>query len=119
MLENTALELSLPLPPGPARCHHHQLLYLQLDKLKISNTKYDGRKASILKITRKNIHFDTFFFFFYLPWVFVAACRLSPSCSEQGLLFVVVCGLLIGWLLLLQSTGSRHAGFSSWGTRAQ
>ena len=49
---------------------------------------------------------DSFFFFlrfnfiyFWLHWVFVA-----------------VRGLLIGWLLLLRSTGSRCAGFSSCGT---
>ena len=28
-------------------------------------------------------------------WVFVAACGPLPSCSEWGLLFVVVLGLLI------------------------
>ena len=53
------------------------------------------------------------YFYFWLRWIFVAACGLFSSCSEQGLLFVVVHGLLIGWLLLLQSTGSRCAGFGS------
>ena len=42
----------------------------------------------------------------------------SSSCSEQGLLFVAVCGLLIAWLLLLRSTGSRCVGFSSCGSQA-
>ena len=36
------------------------------------------------------------------------------SCGKRGLLFVAV-----RELLLLQSTGSRHVGFSSCGTRAQ
>ena len=36
--------------------------------------------------------------------------RAFSSCSEQGLLFFAVHGLLIVWLLLLQSTGSRRAG---------
>ena len=40
--------------------------------------------------------------------------RVFSSCSEQGLLFVEVRGLL-----LLQSMGSRCVGFSSCGTRAQ
>ena len=31
---------------------------------------------------------------FWLCWVFAAVCRLS-SCGEQGLLFVVMRGLLI------------------------
>ena len=34
--------------------------------------------------------------------------RALSSCSEWGLLFVMVCGLL-QWLLLLQSSGSRLA----------
>ena len=41
------------------------------------------------------------------------------GCSEQGLLSIVVHGLLIGWPLLLRSVSSRHAGFSSCGMRAQ
>ena len=40
------------------------------------------------------------------------------SCSEWGLLFVVARRLLIWWLLLLQSMGSRHVVFSSCGMRA-
>ena len=52
-------------------------------------------------------------YLFSLRWVFVAARRLFSSCSEQGLLFS------LRWLLLLWSTGSRCAGFSSCGTRAQ
>ena len=43
-------------------------------------------------------------FFFWLRWVFVAACGLS---------------LASGGYSLLRSTGSRCAGFSSYGTRAQ
>ena len=59
------------------------------------------------------------YFYFWLCWVFVAAHELLSSCSEQGLLFVEVHRLLVGWLPLLQSMGSRHVGFSSCGTRAQ
>ena len=44
--------------------------------------------------------------------------RALSSCGERGLLFVAVCRLLMRWLLLLQSTGSRHAGFCSCGLRA-
>ena len=51
------------------------------------------------------------YFYFWLRWVFVAARGLS---SERGLLFVVVPGLLIGWLLLLQSTGSRRGLQQLW-----
>ena len=44
--------------------------------------------------------------------------RAFSSCSEQGLLFIAIRGLLIGWLLLLQSTGSRQVSFSSCAWRA-
>ena len=53
------------------------------------------------------------FFFFWLRWVFVVARGLFSSCGEQGLLFVAVRVLLLLW-----STGSRRAGFSSCGSRA-
>ena len=36
-------------------------------------------------------------------------CGLSVV-EEGGLLFVAVRGLLIGWLLMLRSTDSRHMG---------
>ena len=68
--------------------------------------------------------FVLFCFVFIYLFLFLAALGLCccaqafSSCGEQGPLFVAVRGLLIGWLLLLQSTGSRCAGFSSRGTRA-
>ena len=40
------------------------------------------------------------------------------SCGEWELLFIAVHGLLIAVVSLLQSTGSRHMGFSSCGLRA-
>ena len=55
---------------------------------------------------------------FWLHWVFVAAGGLSLV-AEMGLLFMVTRGLLVAWLLLLRSTGSRHASFSSCGTAAR
>ena len=38
------------------------------------------------------------------------------SCRRWGLLFTSLHGFLIPWLLLLQSTGSRHAAFSGCGS---
>ena len=39
--------------------------------------------------------FDLFYFiYFWLHWVFVAARGLFSSCSEPGLLFAVVRGLI-------------------------
>ena len=57
--------------------------------------------------------------FFFLAALSLCCCvRAFSSCGERGLLLVAVRGLLIGWLLLLQSTGSRRAGFSSCGMQA-
>ena len=51
------------------------------------------------------------FIYFWLLWVFVAARRLSLV--EAGGGYSLWCsGFLLRWLLLLQSTGSRHVGFS-------
>ena len=49
-------------------------------------------------------------FYLFLAVLGLCCCvRAFSSCGERGLLFVEVCGLL-RWLLLLRSTGSRHAG---------
>ena len=55
---------------------------------------------------------------FWLCWVFVAVCGLSVVGESGGYSVIVVHGLLLQWLLLLQSMGSRHAGFSSCGAQA-
>ena len=52
-------------------------------------------------------------FMFWLGWVFIAVLRLSLVAASVGCSLVGVGGLLVEWLLLLQSTDSRHAGFSS------
>ena len=67
-------------------------------------------------------YFFRFFFFliyFWLCWVFIAACGLSPVAASRGYSSWWCVGFSLRWLLLLRSTGSRCAGFSSCGTRAQ
>ena len=64
-----------------------------------------------------------FFFKIYLPifwlcWVFVAAHRLSLVAASRGCSLLRCVGFSLQWLLLLQSTGSRRAGFSSCGSWA-
>ena len=67
--------------------------------------------------------FLPFFFFnfnfnFWLRWVFVAARGLSLDVSGgYSLLWCV--GFSLQWLFLRQSSGSRHAGFSSCSMQAQ
>ena len=59
-----------------------------------------------------------FFFFFWLCWVFVDR-GLSLVAASSGYSSWQHAGFSVWWLLLLQSTGSRHVGFSSCGTWAQ
>ena len=57
-----------------------------------------------------------FFFKFYLfiyfwpHWVFVAVCGLSLVAASGDYSSMRCTGFSLQWLLLLQSTGSRHAG---------
>ena len=63
-----------------------------------------------------------FFCLFYLLLAVGGLCcclGTFSSCGERGLLFVAAGGLLTAVAsLLLRSTGSRRAGFSSCGTQA-
>ena len=52
-------------------------------------------------------------------WVFVAACGLSLVVASGGYFSMRCTGFSLQWLLLLQSTGSRHKGFSNCGMQAQ
>ena len=52
---------------------------------------------------------------FWLCWVFVAVCRLSLVAVSRDYSSLQCTVFSFSWLLLLQSTGSRHAGFSSCG----
>ena len=67
--------------------------------------------------------FVFFFFFnlliyFWLHWVFVAACGVSLVGARRGYSSLRCVVFSLRWLLLLRSMGSRCAGFSSCGTRA-
>ena len=57
--------------------------------------------------------------YFWLRWVFVADCGLSLVVASRGYSSLQCTGFSLQWFLLLQSTGFRHAGFSSCGTQAQ
>ena len=59
-----------------------------------------------------------FLFFFWLRWVFVAACGLSLVAASGGYSSLRCAGFSLQWLLLWQSVGSRYTGFSSCGTQA-
>ena len=59
-----------------------------------------------------------FLVYFWLRWVFVAACRFSLVAASRGYSSLRCTSFSLRWLLLLQSSGSRCAGFSSCGTWA-
>ena len=59
------------------------------------------------------------FIYFWLRWVFIAARGLSLVAASRGFSSLRCTGFSLQWLLLLWSTGSRHAGFTSCGTQAQ
>ena len=60
-----------------------------------------------------------YFIYFWLRWVFVAARGLSLVAASGDYSSLWCVGLSSRWLLLLQSIGFRHAGFSSCSIRAQ
>ena len=50
------------------------------------------------------------FIYFWLRWVFVAACGLSLVAASGGYSSLRCAGFSLRWLLFLRSTGSRHTG---------
>ena len=65
------------------------------------------------------LFFFLIYLFIWLCWVFVAAHGLSLIAASKGYSSLWCAGFSLWWLLLLQSTGSRYAGFSSCSMRAQ
>ena len=59
-----------------------------------------------------------FFIYFWLCWVFVAACGLSLVVASGGYSSLRCAGFSLWWLLLLWSTGCRCTGFSCCGSPA-
>ena len=68
------------------------------------------------------IFFNKFIYFiyiyFWLHWVFVAACRLSLVVASGGYSSLWCTGFSLQWLLLLRRMGSKCTGFSSCGSWA-
>ena len=62
---------------------------------------------------------NLFIYLFWLRWVFVAVRGFSLVAVTRGYSSLQCVGFSSWWLLLLWSTGSRCASFSSCGTQAQ
>ena len=59
------------------------------------------------------------YLYFWLCWVFIAACGLSLLVVSKGYSLVVVCGLLFAVASLVAEDGALgNVGFSSFGTWA-
>ena len=82
----------------------------------VSLSKQCGQKE---RTRRKSVGDAGLFLNFWLRWVFVAALRLSLVAMCGGYSSLWCMGFSLRWPLLLRSTGSRRAGFSSCGTWAQ
>ena len=54
--------------------------------------------------------FFNLFIYFWLCWVSVSVHRLSLVVASRGYSSLRCAGFSLSWLLLLWSTGSRHAG---------
>ena len=67
----------------------------------------------------KEYLFICLFIYLWLRWVFVALRGLSLVEASGGYSLLRCTGFSMQWLLLLRSTGSRRAGFSSCGTWTQ
>ena len=59
-----------------------------------------------------------FLIYFWLRWVFITAHGLSLVVASGSYSSLRCTGFSLWWLLLLQSMGSRHTGFSNCGSRA-
>ena len=69
-------------------------------------------------IFTKQLNLKYFSIYFWLRWVFVAACGLSLVAMSWGSVSLQCVGFSLQWLFLLQSMGSRDVGFSGCGSWA-
>ena len=99
------------------------IILLNINKISVQhvfNTKIV--RYFVLFFHIKISKYSVFFFnkFIYLFILFLGLRCLAQVVAASGGYFSLRCtGFSWQWLLLLRSTGSRHAGFSSCGSRAQ
>ena len=86
---------------------------------RFSTTAPPGKPPKFTRFLQFIIIFKIYLsIYFWLHWVFIAACRLSLVATSRVYSSLQCAGFSLQWLLLLWSTGSRRAGFSSCGTWA-
>ena len=80
---------------------------------------HTGTPSTKLLFGLEKIFLNLLIFYFWLRWVLVAVRGLSLVVASGGYSSLRCAGFSLRWLLLLQSVGSRHTGFSSCGMQAQ
>ena len=83
----------------------------------LSLRKFQGFRVTSQELGTKTRQF-LLFIYFWLHWVFITVRGLSLLVASGGYSSLWCAGFSLWWLLLLRSTGSRYAGFSSCGTWA-
>ena len=95
---------------------NHRTLYSTIPHARVTWPKHPRMKENGPSCFKEL--FIYLFIYFWRRWVFVAAHRLSLVAGSGGYSSLQRVGFSLRWLLLLQSTGSRRAGFSSCGSWA-
>ena len=113
---------------GPSCAHTRLIISMELKthtRVGTSQTRipYETNGWSQCRLPGCDIVLQFFWFFcffnlFLACWVFITACGLSLVVVSGGYSSLQCTGFSLQWLLLLWSTGSRHAGFSSCGSQA-
>ena len=107
------------LLPNRYTQHIYKRLGKNNENLYLMSTYKNSKCLWVLALSYFIIYFfNLFIFYLWLCWVFVAARELSVVAANGGYSSLRCAGFSLRWLLLLQSTGSRRAGFSSCGSRA-
>ena len=86
---------------------------------KIYTKHRDERLLSAEQVRKASCFKKKIVIYFWLCLVFVSLCGLSLVAVNRGRTSLRCVAFSLQCLFLLQSTGSRHAGFSSSGLRAQ
>ena len=100
------------------------IILLYLAKIQSHFQVYRSDTKNSTKFNYMCLYFTIFlphslFSFFWLHWVSFAARGLSLVVVSGGYSSLRCMGFSLQWLLLLQSTATRHVGFNSCSTRAQ
>ena len=93
--------------------------FIGLEQKHLKFVQTHNRPRIAKAIFFKKIYLCIHLFNFWLHWVITAAREFPLVADSRDYSSLRCAGFSLRWLLLLQSMGSRHMGFSSCGARAQ